>query len=383
MSPTDPTQPKAGQTPEDRSRTVDGLPIVHVVLDLPLAGWFDYQVPAGLAVAAGDWVVVPWGRGRRVGLVIEEARSSELPAERLKAIIGLLPDMPRADAQWLGLLQFAARYYHCPLGEIALPSVPKLLRAPPAARSRGSAVLRARQRFEADRAKHAGGQAKPGHPPQPLQSAPFVGASHGERVLTDEQANTLSAFDQVQGHAVHLLHGITGSGKTEIYLRWIEQRLSHPLLVSNFSADAPIGSPIQSPVESPIESPVPSSTRPQQQAAPGSPTLPQALILVPEIALTPVLAQRIRERFPQWPLAVLHSDMPEAERAAHWLAAAEGRARIVLGTRLAVLAPPAACPEQCVRALRLQPASGRHARPRACRCAGPPAAIAESALVYA
>ena len=335
MSPTDPTQPKAGQTPEDRSRTVDGLPIVHVVLDLPLAGWFDYQVPAGLAVAAGDWVVVPWGRGRRVGLVIEEARSSELPAERLKAIIGLLPDMPRADAQWLGLLQFAARYYHCPLGEIALPSVPKLLRAPPAARSRGSAVLRARQRFEADRAKHAGGQPEPDHPPQPLQSSPFVGASDGERVLTDEQANTLSAFDQVQGHAVHLLHGITGSGKTEIYLRWIEQRLSQPLHTSNFSAE----SPVESPAESSAESPVPSSTRPQQQAAPGSQTLSQALILVPEIALTPVLAQRIRERFPHWPLAVLHSDMPEAERAAHWLAAAEGRARIVLGTRLAVLAP--------------------------------------------
>jgi len=62
-------------------------------------------------------------------------------------------------------------------------------------------------------------------------------------------------------------------------------------------------------------------------------------VLVPEIALTPQFAQRIRERFPMLPLAILHSDMPDAERAAHWLAAAEGRARIVLGTRLAVLVP--------------------------------------------
>lgn len=286
MSSTAPPERLRGPTPVPEGTDVAHLPIAHVVLDLPLAGWFDYQVPAGVRVEPGDWVVVPWGRGRRVGLVIGQAESTDVPPERLKALTDRLPDLPRAQAQWLDLLQFTARYYHCPLGEVALPSVPKLLRTPPAARSRGSAVMRARQRFE---------------PGSAAAKAP------DERVLTHEQSQTLQSLMQTQGHAVHLLHGITGSGKTEIYLRWIEQRLSQ------------------------------AQTRAVAQTL--APVPAQALILVPEIALTPVLAQRIQERFPQWPLAILHSDMPEAERAAHWLAAAEGRARIVLGTRLAVLAP--------------------------------------------
>lgn len=324
MSPTDPSPAQAGQTPSAAKKvaeqtagqtaeqtprpsdpqTLHGLPIAHVVLDLPLVGWFDYQVPAGLAVAVavGDWVVVPWGRGRRVGLVIGLADSTSLPTERLKAIAGLLPDMPRAEAHWLDLLQFAARYYHCPLGEIALPSVPKLLRAPPAARSRGSAVQRARQRFAVVQAA-ADDAAREADPADARAARPGPSGEPLARVLTAEQSAVLKSLDETSGHAVHLLHGITGSGKTEIYLRWIERRLSQAL--------------------------------PRSGALPTS----QALILVPEIALTPVLAQRIQERFPQWPLAVLHSDRPEAERAAHWLAATEGRARIVLGTRLAVLAP--------------------------------------------
>ena len=275
--------------------------IAHVVLDLPLPGWFDYGVPAGLAITLGDWVLVPWARGRRVGLVVGLAGTSEVPAERLKSVTGLLPDMPRASGQWLDLLQFAARYYHCPLGEIALPSVPKTLRTPPAARARQSAVHRARLRF----AQHCG--LDRANTDRSLSAAEEPPRS-GERTLTDDQADALRVLERARGPAVHLLHGITGSGKTEVYLRWIEARL-------NRSPDPETGA--------------------------GTSGIPpsQALILVPEIALTPAFAQRLRERFPSWPLAILHSDMPEAERAAHWLAAAEGRARIVLGTRLAVLAP--------------------------------------------
>jgi primosomal protein N' (replication factor Y) len=183
-------------------------------------------------------------------------------------------------ADWLELIGFGSRYYHAGFGELALPAVPKLLRTVPGARSRGSPVLRARERFEASLPK----------PPEPDRS------SDSKRVLTPGQTEALSQIQSCDGHAVFLLHGITGSGKTEVYFRWLEGLLA------------------------------------RDPAA-------QALVLVPEIALTPQFAQRIRERFPMLPLAVLHSDMPDAERAAHWLAAAEGRARIVLGTRLAVLVP--------------------------------------------
>ena len=258
--------------------------IARVALDVPLPELFDYRFAPDWRAEVGDWVVVPWGRVRRVGLVAALAAGSEVPEARLKPLEALLPDMPRMPAPWLDLITFGARYYHAGFGELALPSVPKLLRTVPAARSRGSAAARARARFD-------GGTA--------IAGAPCAPGADGRVPLRPEltagQAAALAAIESVPGHAVHLLHGITGSGKTEVYFRWLEGRLA---------ADA------------------------------GT----QALLLVPEIALTPQLAARIRDRFPTLPLAVLHSDMPDAERAAHWLAAADGRARIVLGTRLAVLA---------------------------------------------
>ena len=266
-----------------------GPAIAHVALDVPLPETFDYRVAEGWCPRVGDWVVVPWGRSRRVGLVVGLAQASEVPDERLKPLEAPLPGMPRMPAHWLDFVGLGARYYHAGLGELALPSVPKRLRAVPTARSRGSASGRARERFDA-------GAGVPGSGPSVV--GPDA-ASHPAPVVPEpsaEQAAALAAIEAVDGHAVFLLHGITGSGKTEVYFRWLESRL-----------------------------------------ATGAST--QALVLVPEIALTPRLADRIRERFPALPLAILHSDMPDAERAAHWLAAAEGRARIVLGTRLAVLAP--------------------------------------------
>jgi primosomal protein N' (replication factor Y) len=241
---------------------------------------FDYTLHADSPICPGDWVIVPWGRSRRVGLVAALADSTTVPSDRLRLLEERLPGMPRMPADWLELIGFGSRYYHAGFGELALPAVPKLLRTVPGARSRGSPVLRARERFEASVPK----------PPE------LAGSPDSERILTPGQIEALSQIQSCVGHAVFLLHGITGSGKTEVYFRWLEGLLA------------------------------------RDQAA-------QALVLVPEIALTPQFAQRIRERFPMLPLAVLHSDMPDAERAAHWLAAAEGRARIVLGTRLAVLVP--------------------------------------------
>lgn len=254
--------------------------IARVALDLPLPELFDYTLHSNSPICPGDWVIVPWGRSRRVGLVAALADSTTVPSDRLRLLEERLPGMPRMPADWLELIGFGSRYYHAGFGELALPAVPKLLRTVPGARSRGSPVLRARERFEASVPK----------PPE------LAGSPDNERVLTPGQAQALSQIQSCDGHAVFLLHGITGSGKTEVYFRWLEGLLA------------------------------------RDQAA-------QALVLVPEIALTPQFAQRIRERFPMLPLAILHSDMPDAERAAHWLAAAEGRARIVLGTRLAVLVP--------------------------------------------
>jgi primosomal protein N' (replication factor Y) len=286
-------------------------PFARVALDVPLPELFDYRIPPGWRPEAGDWVVVPWGRTRRVGLVVACAESTALDAARVRDLDAPLPGMPRMPAHWLSLIAFGARYYHAGFGELALPAVPKLLRTVPSSRGRVAPAQRARLRYDGGRparaarpaatAAAAAVTARSAHTASasPATAASVRAAAAGVGTLpelTAEQAAALAGIAAVDGHAVVVLHGVTGSGKTEVYFRWLAGRLA---------ADARA----------------------------------QVLLLVPEIALTPQLAGRIRERFPDEPIAVLHSDMPDAERAAHWLAAAEGRARIVLGTRLAVLAP--------------------------------------------
>ena len=112
--------------------------------------------------------------------------------------------------------------------------------------------------------------------------------------LTDEQATALAAIDPAAGFSVHLLHGVTGSGKTEVYLRLVEQAL-----------------------------------------AAGR----QALLLVPEINLTPQLEGRVRARFPEAGVVSLHSELAEAARERNWRAAFAGEASIILGTRLSIFTP--------------------------------------------
>jgi len=257
-----------------------GRRYARVALDVPIAPCFDYLVPPALdgRIAAGDWVLVPWGRGRKIGIVLGLANTAEIAAEKVRPIMGRVDEAPPSSSAWLELIDFTARYYHRHPGEVMLPAVPKLLRTPPSARQRKeSAFARARKRFVAPA----------GSPSPDMAAAPG---------LKPAQAEALAALEQGEGFGVFLLHGVTGSGKTEVYLRFIASRLA---------AD-PIA---------------------------------QVLVLVPEIALTPQLAERVRARFPGEPIAILHSGLAEGERAASWLAVADGRARILVGTRLAVLAP--------------------------------------------
>ena len=248
----------------------------RVALDVPIAGEFDYVVQAEQAtlITAGCWVVVPWGRGRKVGVVLGLTGHSDVPPDKLRPIQSLIGEAPPADRHWLALVRFASQYYHRSIGEVALPAIPKMLRTPRAPRARGSMFERARRRFQAH--------------------APATDTTGW--TLTDPQHKALSALQSADGFSVQLLHGVTGSGKTEVYLQWLQQVLARD---------------------------------PECQV----------LILVPEIGLTPRLAAQLAQRFTGVPLAVLHSNLPDGERAAHWLAAAEGRARVVIGTRLAILAP--------------------------------------------
>ncbi|MGE0798319.1 MAG: primosomal protein N' [Lautropia sp.] len=303
-----------------------------VLLDGPLAGRYAYRVPAGSTVAAGDWVAVPWGRIRRVGLVAG-VRSSDaaspdpaLDPQKIRDLDSVLTDLPPAPPGWLDFIEFAAGYYHGAAADLALGSVPKLLRVVPSARTRTRAsdrlaafagatpaVLASLAAVTADPGACATGRASAATPVDPggapaLNAAqrailaaltPLVPAPPAAPTSPTPPASPTPPFSPTSPTPAlppTLLHGITGSGKTEIYLHWFAAQLAR------------------------------------------SPTA-QVLLLVPEIGLTPALLTQLQRRFPDQPIAVLHSEMPDATRASHWLAAASGRARIVLGTRLAVLVP--------------------------------------------
>ena len=246
------------------------MQIARVALDVPLHRFFDYRVPEEECLSAADLglrVRIPFGTRSRIGIIVGLPEISDFPLAQLKSIEAVLRDLPPLPADWFRLSEFCAAYYQAPLGEVMLSTLPAGLRRidPPKTRVRRAS------------AKNKDKVAQT--PPQ----------------LTDEQSKALASIGELnQGFRAYLLHGVTGSGKTEVYLRLVERAL-----------------------------------------AAGR----QTLLLVPEINLTPQLEARVAARFPDAGLTSLHSELSEAARTRNWRAALDGTARIVLGTRLAVFTP--------------------------------------------
>ena len=239
----------------------------RVALDVPLPRLFDYALAAGVSVARGDRVTVPLGHRRQTGIVVEAEIESEVALDRLKAIAEVRNDAPRLPPDWLELMQFLATYYQRPLGETLISALPPRLRSVKPLPKK--ALIPSEASSAAD-----------------FVSPHFLNAE--QQRLVDSIAAKLGRF------AALLLHGVTGSGKTEVYLHVIARVLERG---------------------------------------------EQALVLVPEISLTPQLEARFREAFPRARIALMHSALEDVARTGAWLAAARGEAGIVLGTRLAVLAP--------------------------------------------
>ncbi|WP_130393677.1 primosomal protein N' [Cupriavidus agavae] len=316
-----------------------GPRIVRVALDTPADDCFDYLADAD--VSPGDLVVVPFGKRTAVGVAIQITCQSDVPPDRLRPIVSRNDWLPPLGAPWVALARFAARYYHRCLGEVMLPALPPSLRdaetwdrlgqraqtvqyrlrAGQADALREAAPARARTvRALADHLIatqdwvrlpdareictaaparltewEAAGWVEAARVPQALLETGAEAAASVAPALHDEQRRAVEAIGAAEGFAAFLLHGVTGSGKTEVYLHAMADRL-------------------------------------------GADPAAQVLMLVPEINLTPQLQSRIAERFPHLPLAVLHSGLADQERSLQWLAAHRGEARIVLGTRMAVMA---------------------------------------------
>ena len=234
-----------------------------------LGGVLDYLAPQ--AWPPGTLVRCPLGRRTVPGIVWETAASPEAPLERLREIAEVMDTLPPLPSAWRALVDFAAGYYQRSTGELALSVLPPEMRKLTAVQV-GKRVARLRKAPPAA----TGGR---------LSDLPEL------PVLSPEQAAALEGLRQ-EGPV--LLHGATGSGKTEVYLRAAERALQDGR---------------------------------------------QVLVLVPEINLTPQLEARFAQRFPHRVLVALHSGLTPAQRLKHWLMAHLGLADLVLGTRLAVFTP--------------------------------------------
>jgi primosomal protein N' (replication factor Y) len=299
--------------------------VVRVALPVPLARLFDYLPPAG-GVAVGSRVLVPFGRKKLVGVVVATAAEAAGAGARHKGGLRVLDPDPLLDAELMQSLAWAADYWLAAPGEAYANALPLALREPrplpetiepcyalsqagQSARDAGS--RRGSSRALLDRLAEAPlGAAEldialPGWRPaaRRLLEAGLIEQRLGAPAKpTPTPAPPLSAEQQAAVEAVaaafgrfqpFLLDGVTGSGKTEVYLALIAQAL-----------------------------------------AAGK----QALLLVPEIGLAPQTVRRLRERLGV-PVEVIHSNLAEGERARAWLRARNGEARVVLGTRSAVFTP--------------------------------------------
>jgi len=322
--------PCCGETRVDGTLSASPLHMVilRVALDLPLPKLFDYRSEDATRADIGYRVLVPFGKRRLVGVIVNVVAQSELASSQLRPAEAILRDVPRFENDWLALVEFCSSYYHRPLGEVAAAALPPRLRtsrpvpsadplsysltdaghnalaAAPKRNKRLRALLERLSLGQAPRselAKLARGAGRllekaiasgwvAGIDP-PRSEARFAPAHE----LTAEQRHAVQALRVgLDRFGVSLLFGITGSGKTEIYLQLIAQVLARNR---------------------------------------------QALVLVPEIALTPALQSAFCGRFPGARVVVQTSAMAELHRTAAWLQAHSGRADIVLGTRLAVFAP--------------------------------------------
>ena len=309
------------------------MPIVRVALPLPLPQVFDYLAADATAEDVGRCVKVPFGRGERNGLIVALACDADVDGGidpgRLKTVLHIQRDVLPLPADWLELVAFVARYYHAPLGEVVALALPPGLRRADGVSAEdedplldigvaGTEALQATRRPSKALAllqalaqdsppwrrsvvrEREGGEAvgdllRRGWLVPAAEDAQRLDATGSLPALTAEQDGALQAMlADGEGFRSWLLHGVTGSGKTEVYLRLAAHMLTQGR---------------------------------------------QVLMLVPEIALTPQLEQRVAQRFAAARVVSLHSGLADGARSRGFVQALSGHADIVLGTRLAVFTP--------------------------------------------
>lgn len=311
-------------------------PVLNVAVNVPLSRQFDYLPPAdGAPPAAGCRVVVPFGARQQVGLVLGHAAASTLPTNKLRRCSAALDKAPLLTEAELRLVRFTADYYHHPIGEVVAAALPAILRqgkplhpvvemlgatdlgtaadmetlairAPKQAELLETLIDAGGNGLEADqltellpnwrrvakalfeRGLISRFEARSADFDETLAPAPVPGPT-----LNEDQQAAIDALRTSDTYGAWLIEGVTGSGKTEVYLQRMQDIIDKGQ---------------------------------------------QVLVLVPEIGLTPQLVARLQRRLGIVP-ALLHSGLNDTERLTAWRAARSGAARLVVGTRSAIFTP--------------------------------------------
>ncbi len=311
--------------------------ILQIAVPSPLHRRFDYLPPVDVDVTAlqpGIRLRIPFGRRTTIGVLLAVSNESAIDVRKLKRALEVLDDAPVISSDILAMVQWASDYYHYPVGEAFSAAMPALLRRgqqPAATDSSGWRLTVAGRAIDTATLGHAARQTQviallsahlQGMPRSAIDvpasvlrtladkgwietctlreslsepSAVQAVAASAHTLNPDQQLAVDTIRSQLDRFTPFLLAGVTGSGKTEVYLELIATTLA------------------------------------RQQ---------QALLLVPEIGLTPQLLARFRRRF-QVPLALLHSGLSDHERHAAWQQARSGEAPIIIGTRSAIFTPMA------------------------------------------
>lgn len=306
--------------------------IARIALPVPLDRLFDYLIPEGCAPVVGGRVCVPFGRQKLIGIVTDLVSESELALDKLKPIDEVLDIKPVWSGPLFSLLKWCSQYYHFPLGDTLANAMPVALRKGRGAEIQpqlfwsvteagknklvagmGRAVKQAKvlTMLESGQLPHEAMveaevsrsvlntleekgwiTAQEIAPQRKIWSDDIDNVADKPR-LNEEQAIAIASINSCDGFGCYLLDGVTGSGKTEVYLNAMLPVLQRK---------------------------------------------EQVLVLVPEIGLTPQTIERFRRRF-NVPIEVLHSGLNETERLNAWLAARDGQAGIIIGTRSALFTP--------------------------------------------
>lgn len=307
----------------------------RIAIPTPLRRHFDYLAPVNFhskTPVAGVRVRVPFGRQTLVGILLEVVHETDVPLNKMKAVIEVLDDKPVFDAELLQLLRWCTLYYHHPIGEVMQNALPVKLRQGAPTKIKGirrwqltsegelvdpKELKRATKQITllADLKSASNGLVDSQISEQHVgwrpvmkrleengwvksveeNALPLASPIRSAPTLNPDQKNAIDRILQQKDDGFHayVLEGVTGSGKTEVYLQVIEDVLKQGK---------------------------------------------QALVLVPEIGLTPQLLDRFLQRL-DGRIAIMHSGLNDEERLQAWLNTQAGSADVIIGTRSAVFSP--------------------------------------------